>query len=302
MAFGQAIQGAAGGALGGGGYAGLPGALIGGGLGFLGGLFGGDPTSEYRKRLMQLEQEFANQNAPQAGAASQAQNSQFRGNQAALISQLEAISRGRGPSLATQQMQQSTQRLAGNQAALASGAAGRGVNSGAAFRQASNATSAIGSQAAADTGMMRTQEQLGALQQLGLNIHGARQQDESNAQFNAGQNNQVMLANLDAQLRAQGVSDQLRMQILMGAMAGAGPGVGTQLLAGGASMFPYLAGQNAAGQGGGQGGNPDWWHGAQQMWGMGPAPMPGPNDYGGANYFQNQQSPSGQGGPINPYA
>lgn len=280
MAFGQALQGGVGGALAGGGAFGLPGALIGGGLGALGGLFGGDPAAEYRKRLMQLEQEFAGRNAPQAGSAFQAQNSGFRQNQASLISQLEALARGQGPSLATELMKQNTNRLAGQQAALAQSTAGRGVGAGAAFRQASNATSAIGAQAAADTGAMRAQEQLGALNQLGLTLHGARSLDESNARFNAGANNQVMLANLDAQLRAQGMSDQLRLQILQSAMAGAGPGMGSQLLAGGAGAFGYLTGQRAAGRmGQGQGQMSPWgtpWGGAPGVWAPQPQEQEGP--------------------------
>lgn len=249
--WGQGLQGAGGGALAGGGIGGLPGALVGGGLGFLGGLFGGGGSDEYRKRLMEMEKMWANRPAPQAGASATASNSDFRGNQAALIAQLEALSRGQGPSLAALQMREAMDRAASGQNAMAAGATRRGVSAGAALHNASNQAAGIQSQGARDTAMARVGEQLGALQQLGLTVQGARGLDETNSRFNAAQANQTALANLDAQLRAMGMNDQARLQALQAAMGGAGPGMGTQILAGGASMFPYLSGQRAAGQQGG---------------------------------------------------
>lgn len=273
------------------------GALAGGAVGLLGGLFGGGGNDEYRKRLAAMEQEFANREAPQAGSAERGQYSNFRGNQAALISQLEALSRGQGPSLAALQMREAMDRAAGAQAGLAAGAAGRGVGQGAALRNAANTTAAIQSQGARDTGMMRANEQLGALNQLGITIHSARGADESMNRFNASQGNQFALANLDAQLRAMGMNDAARLQALQSAMQGGGPGLGTQILAGGANAFGGIMGQMAAGRQ-----NPQ----QQQManpfaynQAMNPSSGYGAFQYGG--YEGNPMGPSGQGGPINPY-
>ena len=304
--YSQGIQGAAGGAMAGGSLGGAPGAIIGGGLGLLGGLFGGGGGDEYRNRLAAMEQEFANRHAPQVGQAGQAGMSDFRGNQAALIAQLEALSRGQGPSLAANQMREAMDRSVGAQASLAAGAAGRGVGQGAALRNASNQTAAIQSQGSRDTGMMRVQEQLGALQQLGLNIHGARGADESMNRFNTSSNNQFALANLDAQLRAMGMNDAARLQALQSAMGGAGPGMGSQILAGGAQAFAGMQSMNAAGQqapGGGYhmpSGGPQGRLGGGAGGGAGAGGYYQPGDYG--TNGPNPGGPSGQGGPIDPYA
>lgn len=253
----QGIQGAGGGAMTGaalGGTLGGPwgagvGALAGGALGALGGLFGGGGPNEYQKRLMALEQEFSQRLAPQMGPAALASNSQFRGNQAALIQQLEGLSRGNGPSLAGRQIQAGADQLAGGQTGMARSMAGRGVGAGAAFLQASNQGANIGAQANAAAGNARVQEQMGALQQLGMTIYGARGADEATSRFNAGASNQVALANMDAQLRAMGMNDQARLMALTSAMGGGGPGLGTQMLAGGAQAFAGYAGRQGLQQG-----------------------------------------------------
>ncbi len=307
--YSQGLQGAAGGAMGGFAIGGPVGGAIGGGLGLLGGLFGGGGASEYQNRLKSMEQEFANRNAPQVGAAERGGYSDFRGNQAALISQLEALSRGQGPSVAAQQMREAMDRSVGAQASLAAGSAGTGVGAGAALRNAQNNTAAIQSQGARDTGMMRAQEQLGALNQLGLTIHGARGADESMNRFNAAQGNQFALANLDAQLRAMGMNDQARLQALQMAMQGAGPGMGSSLLAGGAGALSALLGQRAAGRTGQAGGAPQG-GGTPQGGGINYFAGGTPNYWGGPGMPQELdqygnpaggQGPSGQGGPINPY-
>lgn len=246
--YGQGIQGGIGGAMGGFSVGGPVGAAIGGGLGLLGGLFGGGGGDAYRNRLSDFEREVAGRQAPQAGPAAQAGYSDFRGNQAALISQLEALSQGRGPSLAAQQMREAMDRSTGAQASMAAGAAGRGMGAGAAYRNAANQAGAIQSQGARDTAMARTQEQLGALNQLGMSIYSARGADESMNRFNTAAQNQQMLSNLDAQLRAMGMNDAARLSALQSAMNGAGPGMGTSLLAGGAQAFAGMMGMNAAGQ------------------------------------------------------
>ena len=216
------------------------GGLIGGALSGLGGWFGGDPNAEYQEQLRKLAAGYGNRTAPQAGPAAQSGYSDFRQNQAGLIAQLEAMGRGQGPSAAQHLMREAMDRAAGAQSSAAAGAGGRGVNSGAAFRQAANNTAAIQAQGARDTGLMRVNEQLGALGQLGQATAQGRAADENTNQFNAGQTNQMAQANLSAQLQALGINTQAQLQALLGAMGAAGPGLGTQILAGGASAVPAL--------------------------------------------------------------
>lgn len=243
----QTLQGAAGGAMTGAAFgSAVPGigtaigAGVGGILGGLGGYFGGQGGASYEEQLKKLAAGYGNRTAPQAGPAAQGQNSDFRRNQAGLIAQLEAMGRGEGPSAAAMQMREAMDRSAGAQASAAAGAGGRGVNAGAALRQAAGNTAAIQAQGARDTGLMRVQEQLGATNQLGQVVAQGRAADENTSQFNAGAQNQMAQANLSAQLQALGINTQAQLQSLMAAMGAAGPGMGTQLLAGGANAVPGL--------------------------------------------------------------
>ncbi len=236
----QGFQGAAGGAMAGGAFGGLPGAAIGGVLGGLGGLFGGGGQSKYQDQLQKLSNGYGNRTAPQTGPASQAGNSAFRGNQAGLIAQLEAMARGEGPSAAALQMREAMDRATGAQASAAAGAGGRGVNAGAAMRQAMNNTAAIQSQGARDLGVQRVGEQLGAISQLGSTVAQGRAADEATSQFNAGQQNNSSLANMQARLQMFGINDEAQLRSLMGAMGVQQPAMGTSILAGGASAVPGL--------------------------------------------------------------
>lgn len=216
------------------------GALIGGALGGLGGLFGGgDENAKYKKQLEELSKLYGNRRAPQ-GVASTAGQSGLVNNRAGLIAQLEAQARGQGPSAAAVQMQDAMDRVAGAQASAAAGAGGRGVNSGAALRTAMNNTAAAQAQGARDTATMRAQEQLNAQQQLGNVIGYGINADQQNAQFNAGARNQMALANMDAILRQLGLNDQAQLNSLAQLMGKATPGFGTQIMAGGATAAPYL--------------------------------------------------------------
>lgn len=235
----QGFQGAAGGAMGGA-AGGWLGAGLGAGLGFLGGLFGGGGGSDYQDQLNQLAAGYGKRQAPQAGPASQSQYSGFRQNQAGLISMLENMARGNGPSAATVQMREAMDRASAAQASAAAGAGGRGVSQGAALRNAMNNTAAITSQGARDTSQMRAQEQMAATGMLGQVIGQGRAADENNNQFNAGAQNQLALANLQAKLQQLGLNDEAQLKALMMAMGSAGPGMGTQILAGGASAMPAL--------------------------------------------------------------
>jgi hypothetical protein len=243
----ETAKGAAGGAIAGASIGSIVpgyGTAIGAGLGALAGgaaaYFSYEGGDSYEEQLKKLSAGYGNRSAPQMGSASQAQNSGFRSNQAGLIAQLEAMARGEGPSAATLQMREAMDRAAGAQASGAAGAGGRGVNAGAAYRNAANNTAAYQAQSARDTGLMRVNEQMGAIGQLGQTVAQGRAADEATSQFNAGANNQVGMANLQAKLSAMGINTPAQMQALMAAMGAQGPSVGTQIMAGGAMAAPYL--------------------------------------------------------------
>ncbi len=240
----QAGQGAIGGASAGAAF-GPWGAAIGGGIGGLAGLFGGglagDPSEEYKKRLQMMMDGYKNRQAPQLGAAHQAGQSQLVGNRAGLISQLEAMARGEGPSAARLQMREGMDRAVAAQTAMASGAGGRGVNMGAAMRNAGNQSAAIMSQGNRDMGVMRAQEQANAVGQLGQNISQGINADNGLSQFNTGQVNGNEMANAELQMRMLGLNDQSQFQALQMMMNNAQPSIGTSIMAGGASMAPLLA-------------------------------------------------------------
>lgn len=232
------------------------GALGGGILGGLAGAFSGDNGAQgYQDTLKQLAGQYGNREAPQAGLAAQAGYSGFRGAQAGLIAQLQSMAAGNGPSAAAIQMRQAMDRAAAAQASAAAGAGGRGVNAGAAMRTAMNNTAALQSQNARDTAIMRAQEQLAATGMLGNTINQGRNSDENVNQFNASQTNQTALANLQAKLQTMGMDQQGQLQALALAMGVAGPGLGSQIMAGGASAMPgilqYLSGKKGGAPSGG---------------------------------------------------
>lgn len=260
--WGQGAQGAAGGAMTGAamGTAILPGwgTAIGAGVGAIGGglmgLFGGGGGPRYdealRARLMELERQYQVRQAPQ-GVAQQAGTSAFRGNQQQLVSQLTAMGRGEGPSAAQLMMREGQDRVVGGQASLAAGAVGSGVNAGAALRGAANNAAALQSQNNRDTGLARVNEQIGALNQLGLTLHGARTADEQQMRFNTSQLNEMELANIQARLQQLGINDRAQLQALLGvpgSMTGQTPGTGSAILAGGASVYPAMMQMRGAGQ------------------------------------------------------
>lgn len=253
--LGQGLKGAGGGALAGGSVGGPLGAVIGGGLGLLGGFGGGESEqdAQYRKMLMQYYGNGPMQ-APQAGPAAQSAYSGFRSNQQGLVSRLEAMANGQGPSLAKQQFEQATDRnMRGQQAMAASGRGGP-----LAQLTAANNMSMLGANAAQGSALARTNEQMQAIGQLGGVIAQGRGADESVNMHNSGQQNQVMLQNLAARLDAMGMDQQRKLQILsqLGGLNGrqaSTPGLGDQILAGGAGMFAMGASQRAQNRvGGGQ--------------------------------------------------
>lgn len=236
------ISGAAGGGLAGSSFGGPVGGVLGGVAGGIAGLFGGNNRDADRKSMENYYNEIRNRGVPQAGQAATADYSGFRDNQRNLVSHLEAMSQGRGPSLATEQFKASTDRNIAQQQALSQSGQG---NATAAAMMAANNSAQLGAQSAQDAGMARIGEQQMALNQLGLTLHGARDADEGMNRFNTGQANQFQLANLDAQLRAQGMNDQARMQLLAQMQGSSGPSLGESILAGGAGMYAMGASNRA---------------------------------------------------------
>jgi hypothetical protein len=207
-------------------------------------LFGrGAPNVDpYRDALNKLSQGYGRRTAPQ-GTAMTAGASQLGANRSALVAQLEAMARGDGPSAAQMQMRDAMDRAAGAQASAAAGAGGRGVNAGAAYRNAANNTAAIMSQGNRDMATLRAQEQANAMGQLGQVVGQGINSDNSLATWNAGAQNQMQQANMQSALQQMGLNDESQLKALLAAMGGEmskGPGMGTSILAGGAQAVPGL--------------------------------------------------------------
>lgn len=215
------------------------GALAGG----LAGFFGNDDQDKQRQMIQDYYDSVKNRQAPQAGPAAQSSYSDFRGNQQALVGRLEAMANGQGPSLAAQQFQAATDRNNASQMAMANSGRGGPLSQ---FTAANNMAT-MGSQTAQNAGMARTQEELGAISQLGGVIGQGRSADEANNQFNAGQTNQMSQSNLEAQLRTMGYNDSA-IQAILGAnqQNNQTPSTGDRLLAGGASAFAQYASHGGA--------------------------------------------------------
>ncbi len=251
--WGQGAQGAIGGGMTGaslGSAAGPWGTAIGGGIGLLaGGLsgyLGGDPQGDQQKRLQDAWNNRG-ANAPQMGAAAQSANSPYEQNRGALIAQLQAMASGKGPSLAMNQMRNAMGQNTANQNSLASGAAGRGVNPGAAYMQASNSSAAQNAQAMQTGANGRVQEEYNAQGLLSNTLGTAIGQNNQNSQFNASAQNAQMMANLQAKLSTMGLNQAQTDALLQMFQQAQGNGMGTALLAGGVQAGANWAGRQQAG-------------------------------------------------------
>ncbi len=247
----QGLKGVAGGALAGSAF-GPIGTGIGGGLGLLAGYFGGGGESESDLQRRKMLMDFYSQGvgpAPQAGPAAQSAYSGYRTNQTGLVNRLEAMANGQGPSLARQQFEQATDRNMRAQQAMAASGRGGPLSQ----LTAANNMGMLGANAAQGSALARTNEQMQAIGQLGGVIAQGRAGDEQTNMFNAGQTNNHALANLRARLDQMGLDAQTKMQILaqLGgqndrvAQQAMQPGLGDQMLAGGAGMFSMAASQRA---------------------------------------------------------
>ncbi len=250
MGIGNFLQGALGGALGGSAFDPL-GAIGGGLLGGIAGGLGSDPTAAAEEERRRYLQGISNRQNPALGPANQADYSGFRNNQADLVRRLEAMSRGEGPSVSREMLNQATEKNIAQQNALA--ANGRGGNLGAML--AMNNTGRLGAQAAQDAALGKVQEQNNAINNLGMQLYSARGADEDMNRFNTSAQNNFALQNADNQLRFWQQQDQANL----GGMGMARPGASTadQILAGGASLRAWRDSQ-AAQRGFNQGGPNAW--------------------------------------------
>lgn len=226
------ISGAGGGALGGSAL-GPWGAVGGGILGGLGGLFGGGGGDEERRKYLQ---QISGRIAPQAGAAYTSNYSDFRNNQQALIGQLEAQARGEGPSISREMLNEATDKnIRGQNAQLASG---RGNQSLAAFGAANN-IGMLGAQAGQDAAMGRIKEQQAARDALGMQLYSARGADEDTNRFNASAQNQVRGSDADRRLQLMQLNDNARLGLQSNA-----PSTGQSILSGGAAVRAWYDSQH----------------------------------------------------------
>lgn len=122
-----------------------------------------------------------------------AAQAEFRQKQLGLANQLEAQTRGEGPSLAQLQLQDASQRNV--QQAFGLAAARQGGNPALALRSAMNAQAQVGGQAALQSAQLRLAEQLQAQQALAELTGQGRGQDIDVATKNAALAQQANLAN-----------------------------------------------------------------------------------------------------------
>lgn len=159
-----------------------------------------------------------------------ANDNQFRGNQQDLISQLQAQSRGEGPSIANDQFKAAADRNIAQQRSLAASA--RGSSAGLAGRQAMINSAGIGQDLAQQSAVQRMTEQLNAQQALGNVVNQGRSADQNvagqnatltqgNMQYNATQANDInkaqgQLSNAASLQNAADANDLTKTQAVLG--------------------------------------------------------------------------------------
>lgn len=256
MDYGQGAQGAAGGAMAGSPF-GPIGMGVGGVIGGLAGLFGGNQQGDMRNQLLQYSQQMGGMQAPQMGAAAQAGTGPYEAQRAAFLNQLQSWANGQGPSAALQQMRMGMDNAAASQASgVASASARGGAGVGGAARSAANNTAAMQQGTNAQMGVVRSQEQMNAMNQYGQALGQAVGQTNDMSQFNAGQQNDASRANLAAKLQALGITSDAQLRALLAALGASSPGLGSSIMAGGAQLGSFMNGANAAGRGGATPGTP----------------------------------------------
>ncbi len=156
----------------------------------------------FQQFMAQMEQGWNTQGKRQAFQINQGPQDQFRQGQMQLMQQLMQQANGQGPSLAQMQLQRAGDQ--NMQQAMSMAASQRGQNAGGAMRQLSNQRAQIGSQQAADSGMLRLQEQMAAQNMLGQVSGQARGQDIGLA------TNQAQIENQQRAMNDQAVQFYLR--------------------------------------------------------------------------------------------
>ena len=246
MGIGNFVQGAVGGGLAGS-TLGPLGTIGGGLLGGLAGMFGSDPQAAAEAERKRYLEQINQRQAPLMGPAAQSDYSGFRQNQQNLISQLEAMARGEGPSVSKEMLNQALNKNVADQNAIA--ASGRGGNMAAML--AANNTGRLGAQSAQDAALGRVQEQIGAINNLGMQIYSGRGADEANNQFNAQQRNYRDQQNAQNQLSFWHNQDAANLGFRP---QNIGPSMADQILAGGGALSAFYNTQRANNTPGGGGG------------------------------------------------
>jgi hypothetical protein len=149
---------------------------------------------DWRSQLAGGAQAAGQRGGPQIATGAQ---DQFRGQQMGLAQQLMGQAQGKGPSIAQAQLQQATDRNMAQ--AMALGASqNAGTRGAGALRGIANQQAQIGQQMAADSGLLRLQEQQQAQGLLNQVLAGGRGQDLGLATSQAGMD-----------LQSRGMNDQL---------------------------------------------------------------------------------------------
>jgi hypothetical protein len=224
--WGEGAKGAMGGAVAGGAIGGPLGAgigaIAGGALGMFGGGGGGPqvhaPTwnshynlpgfSKQFGRYQQIANQYGKRQAPTIA------ESGFRPGQESLVRMLQAQAAGKGPGqeLVRMQAQQAADRAGAQQLAAAQGQVGSGAMGA---RNAALGSAALQSEVGGQAAMGGLAAQLGATEQLGGVLQGARGQDLSRGEANAGlvmqnrqTNDQAVLEALRQRLQASQMQQQ----------------------------------------------------------------------------------------------
>jgi hypothetical protein len=226
------------------------GALVGGGAGLLGGLFGGSSSRQlqgYDERNRSLWDSINGAQGRPGAQIGQYERSgggqDFRSGQLALVKQLQDQAAGRGPSLAGLQARQAADAGMAQNLAMAAGAAPG--NEALAMRGAMQNNAGMTQNLAMTSAQARMAEQLSAQQQLAGALGQGRGMDLQNEQFNAGMTNQRLLEQARLQQQNRALNDSygmglrgLELQNAQAQMGGQTPNTfGTQMMSGGANLL-----------------------------------------------------------------
>ena len=206
------------------------------------GLQPGQLGQTYEDQKKAMEQMAAFVAAPQPGGA------QALAAQQALSTQLGAMGRGEGPSAAQAMIQQQSNQLAAQQAALMGSQRGASQNVGLVGRQAAQAGMQAQQQALGQAAILRQQEQLSALEQL----RALSGQQVGQQQTGLGMYGQSALQAQQQALNAQAQQEQLRTEMAKQQESTRGGIIGGLFSGVGAALSGGLggAGKAAAAKGG----------------------------------------------------